>query len=411
MADRPTVVVSGGSIAGAAAAFWFRRLGWQVVLLERNPSFRTGGQNIDVRGTAREVLSRMGLEKAVREHTTTEVGTRFVDDQGATVAEFPVTADGDGLTAELEILRGDLAGLIAAQLPDDVRWMFDTTIGEVTPHDEGVEVTLDDGRRLRCDLLVVAEGVRSSTRDLILADAVQHHELGMYMVYGTIPRTEHDDHWWRWLTIPGSRQATLRPDNKGTTRATLAFLSAPKGYETRPREGLVDGLRDVFAGVGWEVPRILEGFAASDDVYVDYLTQIDLGRYFDGRVVVLGDAAWSVTPLGGGGASLALVGAYVLAASISQFGVATDDIRRALTSYEEWMRPLVKEVQDLPPGIPRVALPKSELGVALQRRLTSLASTRPLRKLATAFTSGPEADTPLPDLRQPDETGRRRQRS
>lgn len=403
MADRPTVVISGGSIAGAAAAFWFRRLGWQVVLLERNPSFRTGGQNIDVRGTARRVLSRMGLEQAVREHTTTEVGTRFVDDQGATVAEFPVTANGDGPTAELEILRGDLAGLIAAQLPDDVRWMFDTTIGELAQHDDGVEVTLDDGRRLHCDLLVVAEGVRSSTRDLILADAVRPNELGMYMVYGTIPRTQDDDRWWRWLTIPGSRQATLRPDNNGTTRATLAFLSPPAGYETSRHQGLLDALHDVFAGVAWEVPRILEGFAASDDVYVDYLTQIDLDRYFDGRVVILGDAAWSVTPLGGGGASLALVGAYVLAAHISQVGVATDDIRRALTSYQEWMRPLVKDVQDLPPGIPRVALPKSELGVALQRRLTSLAGTRPLRKLATTFASGPESDKPLPDLRRPEE--------
>ena len=400
MPDRPTVVISGGSIAGAAAAFWFSRLGWQVVVLERAAGFRTGGQNIDVRGTARKVLAEMGLEQAVREHTTTEVGTRFVDEQGATVAEFPVTADGDGPTAELEILRGDLAEVIAARLPDDVRWVFGTAIGALTQDDEGVEVTLDDGRRLRCDLLVVAEGVRSGTRDLILADAVRPDELGMYMVYGTIPRTEDDDRWWRWLTIPGSRQATLRPDNKGTIRATLAFLSAPAGYETRPREGLVDGLRDVFAGVGWEVPRILEGFGASDDVYVDYLTQIDLGRYSDGRVVVLGDAAWSVTPLGGGGASLALVGAYVLAASVSQRGVATGDIRQALTAYEEWMRPLVEEVQDLPPGIPRVALPKSELGVALQRRLTSLAGTRPLRKLATAFTSGPEAERPLPDLRR-----------
>jgi 2-polyprenyl-6-methoxyphenol hydroxylase-like FAD-dependent oxidoreductase len=42
----------------------------------------------------------------------------------------------------------------------------------------------------------------------------------------------------------------------------------------------------------------------------------------DGRVALLGDAAFCPSPVGGGGISLALIGAYVLAEELSR----TDDL-------------------------------------------------------------------------------------
>jgi len=106
----PRVLISGASIAGPGLAFWLNRYGWETTVVERAPAFRDGGQNIDVRGAAREVLRRAGLEDAAREATTGERGTRFVGDAGETIAEFPVSdSETDGATAEVEILRGDLA--------------------------------------------------------------------------------------------------------------------------------------------------------------------------------------------------------------------------------------------------------------------------------------------------------------
>lgn len=110
---RTRVLISGASIAGPALAYWLNRYGYDTVVVERAAELRTGGQNVDVRGAGREVTRRMGLEDAVRAATTGEVGTRFVGPTGATVAEFPAgTSDSGGATAELEILRGDLARLL-----------------------------------------------------------------------------------------------------------------------------------------------------------------------------------------------------------------------------------------------------------------------------------------------------------
>ena len=139
----------------------------------------------------------------------------------------------------------------------------------------------------------------------------------MYCAWLTIPRTEDDDRWWRWLSVPGSRSVNLRPDNLGTTRASLNFMTDETGLADRsPAEQRAD-LRERFADVGWEAPRILAALDDADDLYVDDLTQVKCPTWSHGRVVLLGDAAWCVTPIGGFGTSLALIGAYVLAAQLA----------------------------------------------------------------------------------------------
>jgi len=73
------ILVSGGSIAGPTLAYWLNRYGFKVTLVERASELRLGGQNIDVKGPALEVVRKMGLEDKIRAANTTEVGLRFVN--------------------------------------------------------------------------------------------------------------------------------------------------------------------------------------------------------------------------------------------------------------------------------------------------------------------------------------------
>ena len=59
------VLISGGGIAGFTVAYWLRRYGFTPAIVERAPSLLTGGYKIDVRGTALQVLRRMGIHDAV----------------------------------------------------------------------------------------------------------------------------------------------------------------------------------------------------------------------------------------------------------------------------------------------------------------------------------------------------------
>jgi 2-polyprenyl-6-methoxyphenol hydroxylase-like FAD-dependent oxidoreductase len=84
-----TILVSGASIAGLTLTYWLIEYGFEVTVIEKNDGLRLGGQNIDVKGPAWEIVQKMGLDKKIKAATNTEVGIRFVDTDNKTVAEFP----------------------------------------------------------------------------------------------------------------------------------------------------------------------------------------------------------------------------------------------------------------------------------------------------------------------------------
>jgi 2-polyprenyl-6-methoxyphenol hydroxylase-like FAD-dependent oxidoreductase len=351
-------LISGASIAGPALAHQLAARGWNTTVLERAPQRRDEGHNIDVRGAAREVVRRMGIEDEIRAANTREIGMRFVDDEGSPVASFPMGAPGkgDGPTAELEILRGELSRILYEQTRDTSEYRFDTQIIHLADHDDHVTAMLDDGSAIDADLVVIAEGLRSRTRDLVLP--VDVTELGMYVAYLTIPRQDSDDTWWNWYHAPGSRTVHLRPDNLGTTRAMLSFLSDVRGLEDLGRADQIEILRRTFADVGWAAPRILDELDRAP-LYFDAIGQVRAPRWSQGRVALLGDAAFCASPVGGGSASLALVGAYVLATELSR----TSDHFVALARYEEFMRPHVDAAQQVYPRVLRAANPRTVGGI------------------------------------------------
>src|SRR6202044_787785 len=221
----PHALISGAGIAGPALAHQLAARGWQTTIVERFPERRDEGHNIDVRGAAREVVRRMGIEEDIRKANTTEVGMRFVNADGSAAASFPMNNSGrsEGLTAELEILRGELSRILIEHTRDTTEYRFDAQIADLTDHGDRVTAVLDDDTSVDADLVVIAEGLRSRTRNLVIPVAI--HDLGMYIAYLTIPRQESDDRWWNWQQVPGSRAIHLRLDNLGSTRAMLSLLS------------------------------------------------------------------------------------------------------------------------------------------------------------------------------------------
>src|SRR5262249_49911894 len=96
--------------------------------------------------------------------------------------------------------------------------------------------------------------------------------------------------------------------------------------------------------IGWEVPRLLAMMPTASDWYFDMAAQIDMPRWSEGRVVLVGDAGYCASPLSGQGTSIALIGAYVLAGELA---AAAGAHPRAFAEFENRMRPFVKANQAL----------------------------------------------------------------
>jgi 2-polyprenyl-6-methoxyphenol hydroxylase-like FAD-dependent oxidoreductase len=398
MVANKKVLISGASIAGPTLGFWLAKYGFDVTIVERSKSLRMGGQNLDIRGAGRAITRMMGIEEAILAANTGEIGLQFVDRDNKVKASFPSDGAG-GFTSEAEILRGDLVNILYNSTKDDVKYVFGKYITAIDKNKDNVNVSFSDGEQAVYDLLIAADGVRSSTRALIFGNEPEVKFIGLYNAWYTIPKKERDTQWARWYTAPGSRVMMIRPDNHGTVRASFSFLSDDPDIQKLSANEQKKILKEKLDGAGWEEKRLKEEIEKNDEVYFDGISQIHAPRWFNGRAGMIGDAAYCPTPLTGMGTTLAIVGAYLLAGELSRHSNYKD----AFAAYEKRMRPFVEKVQKLPPGVPWLAHPKSKFGVAVVNTVAGIIASSFVKKISRLFRSNDKDATKdeivLPDFK------------
>ncbi|MGX1774419.1 FAD-dependent monooxygenase [Nocardia brasiliensis] len=340
------VLVAGASIAGPALAHWLRRRGAEVTVVERAPELRPGGQAVDARGVTREVIRRMGLDAAVRAARTETAGAYTVDADGNVLETFRADDDGgDGYIAEIEILRGDLSQVLYDDTRDDVEYLFGDRIAELTQDADGVDVTFAGGDRRRFDLVVGADGLHSALRAMVFGPHEQFvRHLGHVLAFYSVPNEFGLDRWLLDYQEPG-RSAMLRPI-QDATRAMAMFSFADADFDVDYRDVAAQKrlLRERMTGLGWSTPRILAHLDDTPDFYLDQVAQVVMDRWSNGRVVLLGDAAFSSSPMSGQGTGLALIGAYILAGELA---AADWNPQLGFAAYEQRMRSFVEANQEM----------------------------------------------------------------
>ncbi|ESQ79201.1 FAD-dependent monooxygenase [Asticcacaulis sp. YBE204] len=390
------ILITGASIAGNCAAWWLAEYGFDVVVVEKAPLFRSGGQNVDVRGAGHEVIRRMGLENEVKARNTGERGSVWVDEDNQVIAEFDAEDLGDdGPTAELEILRGDLASLLYEPARSRATFRFGDYITGITQTSDAITVTFAESEPETFDIVIVAEGVGSSTRELVFPGENHPRWMDITMAYYTMPKGETDTDMGRWYNATGGRGILLRPGPDGQTHAFLTAQAKPKGEESLGVNEQKAWMYERFRDAEWEASRALEGMMIAEDFYFDVLRQVKMERWANGRVVLLGDAAWCATPLAGIGTTLALTGAYVLAGELSR----SESPTAAFAAYDALMRPFVEQGQGVPKFAPKLLNPRSRLGLATLRGVMRVLGLPGIREAASALLTGKTKDIDLPNYR------------
>ena len=113
-------------------------------MVERASALSTGGQAIDLRGTAREVVQRMALMDDIRKAHTGTHGMASVNSAGKWLSTMDSDLFGDsgGVIAEIEILRGDLVRILYSHLRG-CGVLFDDSIAGLTQGNDGIDVTFE----------------------------------------------------------------------------------------------------------------------------------------------------------------------------------------------------------------------------------------------------------------------------
>ena len=163
-----SILISGASIAGPVLAYWLNRYGCKVTVVERAPAVRSGGYPIDIRGTAMDVVDRMGLLTAVQAAHTESRTLRFVDAQGkdiATISPYDLASNEE---RDVELPRVALTTLFYDLTRDSaVRYRFNDSIETLEDNKSKVEVGFKSGEHGSYDVVIGADGLHSYTRRLV----------------------------------------------------------------------------------------------------------------------------------------------------------------------------------------------------------------------------------------------------
>lgn len=373
-------LISGASIAGPVTAYWLAKAGWEVVVIEKSENLRLGGQNIDFTDAAIEVVDRMGLTTAVKNMHTGEKGLQFVDTNNVSKADFP--AGNKSWTREIEIIRGDLVEIFVSATKDDVEYRFGKSIKKLVNHQDHVSVTFNDGAEEDFTVVIAADGMNSSTRSLILGEENHVSYIGCWASYFTIPRIEKDNNWWRWYTSPTGIVAFLRPDNKGSMRASVNFLDADSSTRNLTLDEKKVILQNRMMGAGWECDRISDALKSCSDVFLGPLHQVKATSWHNGKCVLVGDAAYCPTPYTGMGTTLAIIGAYILAQEIA----SNENVEEAFRKYEGHFRTYAESAQKLAPGVPYLAYARSKIKVKLFHLIVGVGASKIIQKIMGLMT-------------------------
>ncbi|MFI8194905.1 FAD-dependent monooxygenase, partial [Streptomyces sp. NPDC085946] len=315
-----TVLISGGGIAGPALAYWLRRHGFAPTVIERAPGRRSGGQAVDIRGVALEVVERMGLlEQASRVRTRMRGMSILAPDGHEVDRSTEATFSSGRLDSEdIEVLREDLVRMLYGHTRADVEYIFGDSITALDEEETGVRVDFAHGPSRTFDLVVGADGLHSTVRRLAFGQEERFaHHLGSYLSVFSSDNFLALDNWQIWLR-DGDIGFGIMPVRSNTElRIAFGFESAPLAPD-RIGGALRQLVVDKLASMRWEGTRLAEAARKAPDFYCDAMAQIRMDPWSQGRVTLLGDAGYCPSPLSGQGTSLALVGAHVLADCLAQ---------------------------------------------------------------------------------------------
>ncbi|TVY41643.1 Transcription factor [Lachnellula subtilissima] len=339
------ILISGAGIAGTSLAFWLSKLGHEITVVERFPSLRATGLQIDLRGH--------GIERQKK-------GCRSWTRQGNAGPFFPANKSEKGeqsFTTDWEIMRGDLCRILYDAGKERVRYVFGMSIEGVEETDRGMEVRFSDRRSERFDLVIGADGVgHTRAKDVRIRATDAFYPCGggkMYVAYFTAPRPvqEGEQYIATMYMATGRRGIMVRRHNPheiqvyvGGTTDSVRFKNARRGDTGEEKEALAE----VLHGAGWQTEEIARSMKDADDFYCERLGLVKLDCWSKGRMVLAGDAAHCPSANTGMGTTSSMVGAYILAGEIGRHcgsGDTKDGLAVALKAYEQKFRPFMDQVQ------------------------------------------------------------------
>ncbi len=322
------IAIIGAGIGGLTLAVALQKKGYDVVVYEQAPEFHPLGAGLALAANAIKAFTAIGIADDVIASGCVLKKFRVKDMLGRILSE----ADSEKISARyginnFTIHRADLHHVLISKLKVDTV-QLNHGVSDFQQHDNGVEITFWDNRKVKVDCLIACDGIHSVIRKKLIPTSVPR-----YAGYTC------------WRGVINDPPGTFNPESASETwgsrgRFGIVPLSNNRVYwfacinadENDPlmKSFDTDDLLYFFQDFHSPIPEIIMRTPTELLIHNDIFDLKPINKFSFNRVVLMGDAAHATTPNLGQGAGMAIEDAVVLANCIEH----EKDIQQAFINFE-----------------------------------------------------------------------------
>jgi len=315
------VLVIGGGFSGTSAAIQLRKAGIDVDLVEIDPGWRSYGAGITLNGATLRALDIVGVLPEVEAQGACTDGGEIYTADGHKLGQLSAPRlGGPHLPSSGGIMRPVLAKILSeATRSSGTRVRLGCHATSIDQKESAVDVTFSDGTRGSYELIVAADGARSGIRETFFPAAPKPSYTGQGVWRAVVPRPKE-------VVCPSFYMgARLKAGVNPVSRTSMyLFLTEDRPVnEHVPQEELLPQLQALLDQFSAPIPKYVRAALNADShiVYRPLEALLMPEPWYQGRVVLIGDAAHASTPHLAAGAGMGIEDAVVLA----------EELRRAVS--------------------------------------------------------------------------------
>ena len=337
------VLVSGASIAGLATAFWMKKIGYNVTVVEIANEPRVNGAAVDLRGNTVDIVKRMGIFEQLKSCRLNVEQVEFKNADDATEGSIVLhSAGAEVLNDDIEIERDKFVDLLFSGLKDDVEFIFNNSITALSETNDAMHVTFKSGLQRDFHLVFGCDGIHSGVRKIWFGHETEYnHFLEHYFSLTIVNKLLIKENTMQMYNVP-SKAITLNAYNNKTDIIFSFFSEKEIPYDYHDAGQQLKIILEQFTGQRWRTAELLEEVQQAKNFYFDKFCQIKMPSWTKGRVALVGDAGYCASPAAGMGASLSVEGAATLAEALQKHN---GNFELAFQDYNQNLRSFIDEVQ------------------------------------------------------------------
>lgn len=351
---KQTVLISGAGIAGLTAAISLQRQGFAVTVVEKAASIRSGGFLVSLSHHAYHYAEQLGLMPHLKRHDMGISQSSYFNRRGRELLALDYGRLFNRVDV-IQLLRDDFTRVLFDQARERADIRFSDSINSLSIQGRQAEVGFESGASGQYDLVIGADGLHSAVRRLVFSpDEVTEHYLNLCCAAFRIPNLLELDNKFETHM---DRDRYMAAFSTGYGDMGAVFVWDSDCRTTPPRQQRRALLDAAFQGAAPAIRQVIAKAPAGEDIYMDYLMQVEATGWSKGPVVLLGDAAHCLTLFSGRGAAAAFSGASRLAQALQD----NSTIAGALQQYEAGMRPVINAIQPATRRAVRWYVPRNSL--------------------------------------------------